>query len=123
MVNTKLAHKIYMDAIIQEVKDENEKTKRIADYSDSDVLLQIYINRVLLFIYAVLYLLLLLSLYIHREETPYVIIIIVALFFLAYPFFIDFVGTNITSMFVKLKNMFYTGNALIMYKPADKATY
>lgn len=112
-----------MDAIIQEVKDENEKTKRIADYSDSDVLLQIYINRVLLFIYAVLYLLLLLSLYIHREETPYVIIIIVALFFLAYPFFIDFVGTNITSMFVKLKNMFYTGNALIMYKPADKATY
>ncbi len=112
-----------MDSIIQEVASENEKTKRIAEYSDTDVLLQIYINRVLLLIYAVLYLLLLLSLYVHREETPIAISIIIALFFLAYPFFIDFVGTNLSSMFVSLKNTFYTGNALIMYKPSDKATY
>lgn len=112
-----------MDNIIKEVTEENDKNKRIVEYSDTDVLLQIYVNRIMLVIYAVLYLLLLLSLYIHREESSLVVGVVVALFFLAYPFLIDFIGNNLTSMFVSLKNKFYTGNALIMYKPADKATY
>jgi hypothetical protein len=112
-----------MDAAVKEIEEENAKTARINTYAETDVMLQIYINRVLLLIYAVLYLLLLLSLYIHRGESSLIISIIVALFFLAYPFFVDFIGQNVTNMFITLKNAVYSGNALFMYKPKTTATY
>lgn len=112
-----------MEKAVDEIKEENAKTERINAYSETDIMLQIYINRVLLLIYAVLYILLLLSLYIHRGESSIITSILVALFFLVYPFFVDFIGENLKNMFVSLKNSVYTGNALFMYKPKTTATY
>ncbi len=109
--------------IKQEVEEDNAKNKRIIDYSETDILLQKYINRILLVIYAVLYLLLLLSLFIHRAESSIIISAVVAVFFLAYPFFINIIGEYITSMFITLKNTLYSGNALFLYKPKTTATY
>lgn len=106
-----------------QAEDENTKNKRLIIYSDTDIWLQKYINRILLVIYAVLYLLLLLSLFIHREESSLIVSIIVAIFFLAYPFFIDLIGQYITGMFISLKNTLYSGNALFLYKPKKTVTY
>ena len=117
----------YMEAAINKeskrLNDEVAKQNRINSYSNIDIQMQKYINKLLLVIYAVLFLLLLLSLFLNREGSSLITSIIVAAFFLVYPFSMSFIGTNLTNMFVSLKNTFYKGNALIMYKPSTQATY
>ncbi len=123
-----------MDAEYSIIQNENKNLKkeidsltnststnsRINAYFLEDKALAIYINRVLLLVYGVAYLLMLFSLFLHRESAGIIFIVAMIVTFSAFPFFIDGVSKYMYDRFINIMQLVYKGNALYLYKPPDK---
>jgi len=106
--------------IITQLADDTSKNTRLNTYFAEDQATVLYLNRILLLTYIVIYFFLLMSLFLNREKTPLVSIIIIAVVFFAFPFFIDNVSKYMYSRFLELMQLLYKGNSVYLYKPPTK---
>lgn len=127
-------YSVKMDAEYSIIQNENTNIKkeinslttstttnsRANTYFLEDKALALYINRMLLFVYAVAYLLMLFSLFIHRESAGILFIVSMIVVFLIFPFFIDGITKYMYDRFIDAMQLIYKGNAMYLYKPPDK---
>lgn len=85
-----------------------------------DKALAMYINRMLLFVYGVAYLLMLFSLFVHRASAGIGFIIVMIVVFFLFPFVIDGISKYMYDQFISAMQLIYRGNALYLYKPPTK---
>ena len=85
-----------------------------------DKALAMYINRMLLFVYGVAYLLMLFSLFVHRASAGIGFIIVMIVVFFIFPFVIDGISKYMYDQFISAMQLIYRGNALYLYKPPTK---
>jgi hypothetical protein len=126
-----------MDAEYSIIQNENTNVKkeinsitnntltnsRTNTYFMEEKALALYINRVLLLVYGIAYLLMLFSLFIHRESAGISFIILMIVVFLLFPFFIDGITKYMYNQFISVMQLIYKGNAFYLYKPPDKIDF
>jgi hypothetical protein len=105
---------------IDSLNNSTSKNTRLNTYYAEDQALVLYLNRILLVSYIVIYLVVLLSVYLNREETPIMTIISIVVIFAAFPFFIDIVSKYMYSKFLDIMHLLYKGNSVYLYKPPEK---
>lgn len=126
-----------MDAEYSILQNENKNVKKEIDsltdstltnsrtnaYFMEDKALAMYINRVLLLVYYVAYLLMLFSLFVHRGSAGIPFIIIMIVVFFIFPFVVDGISKYMYDQFISAMQLIYKGNALYLYKPPTKIDF
>jgi hypothetical protein len=126
-----------MDAEYYIIQNENTNIKKELDsltnststnsrtntYFMEEKALALYINRVLLLVYGIAYLLMLFSLFMHRESAGILFIILMIVIFSLFPFFIDGITKYMYNQFISAMQLIYKGNAFYLYKPPDKIDF
>jgi hypothetical protein len=105
---------------INSLTNSTSTNSRTNTYFMENKALALYINRILLFVYGVAYLLMLFSLLIHRESAGIPFIILMIVVFSLFPFFIDGISKYMYDRFISAMQLIYKGNAMYLYKPSDK---
>jgi hypothetical protein len=108
---------------INSVTNNTMTNSRTNTYFMEEKALALYINRVLLLVYGIAYLLMLFSLFIHRESAGISFIILMIVVFLLFPFFIDGITKYMYNQFISVMQLIYKGNAFYLYKPPDKIEF
>ena len=105
---------------INSLVDSTSKNTRLNTYFAEDQALVLYLNRILLLTYIVIYVFVLLSLYLNRATTPIITTISIAVIFAALPYFIDFISKYMYYRFLNIMQLLYKGNSVYLYKPPEK---
>ena len=87
---------------INSVTNNTMTNSRTNTYFMEEKALALYINRVLLLVYGIAYLLMLFSLFIHRESAGISFIILMIVVFLLFPFFIDGITKYMYNQFISV---------------------
>ena len=110
----------YLQKEINSLVDSTSKNTRLNTYFAEDQALVLYLNRILMLTYIVIYVFVLLSLYLNRATTPITTTISIAVIFLALPYFIDLISKYMYYRFLNIMQLFYKGNSVYLYKPPEK---
>jgi hypothetical protein len=102
------------------LNDSTTLNARLNTYYSEDRAFSIYLNRVLLIAYIIVYVFLLLTLYLNRATMPIISIVAMVVVFFAFPFFIDSFSKYAYSQFLNIMHLFYKGNSFYLYKPPEK---
>lgn len=105
---------------IDNLTNSTSTNSRTNTYFMEDKALAMYINRMLLFVYGVAYLLMLFSLFVHRASAGIGFIIVMIVVFFLFPFVIDGISKYMYDQFISAMQLIYRGNALYLYKPPTK---
>ena len=108
---------------INSITNSTSTNSRTNSYFMEEKALALYINRVLLLVYGIAYLLMLVSLFIHRESAGISFIILMIVIFSLFPFFIDGITKYMYNQFISVMQLIYKGNAFYLYKPPDKIDF
>lgn len=105
---------------IDSLTDSTSKNLRLNTYSSEDQAMVLYLNRIMLLSYIVIYVFVLLSLYLNRETTPIATTVSIAVIFAALPYFIDLISKYMYYRFLNVMQLLYKGNSVYLYKPPEK---
>jgi hypothetical protein len=105
---------------IDSLTDSTSKNLRLNIYSSEDQALVLYLNRIMLLSYIVIYVFVLLSLYLNRETTSIATTVSIAVIFAALPYFIDLISKYMYYRFLNVMQLLYKGNSVYLYKPPEK---
>lgn len=105
---------------IDSLTDSTSKNLRLNTYSSEDQALVLYLNRIMLLSYIVIYVFVVLSLYLNRETTPIATTVSIAVIFAALPYFIDLISKYMYYRFLNVMQLLYKGNSVYLYKPPEK---
>jgi hypothetical protein len=100
--------------------DNTTKNTRLNTYFAEDQAMVLYLNRILLLTYIMIYVFVLLSLYLNRATTPITTTISIAVIFAALPYFIDLISKYMYYRFLNIMQLLYKGNSVYLYKPPEK---
>ena len=100
--------------------DSTQKNLRLNTYFAEDQTFVIYLNRIFLIVYIVIYAFVLLSLYLNSKNTPIITSVSIALIFAAFPYFIDIISKYMYYKFLSIMKLLYKGNSIYLYKPPEK---
>lgn len=119
--NTKIeeANK-YLQTEIDSLTNSANANSRINTYFAEDKMLLIYVNRMMLIIYIGIYFSLLFSLYLHRQTTSILNMVVISVVFFLLPYAIDIIAKYLYNKFISAMQILYKGNALYLYKPVNK---
>jgi hypothetical protein len=104
-------------AKIDNLKSDTDVSDRAESYFSEDKALVLYINKMMIFMYIIIYLVLLFGLYMNYAETTPIKIGIIVVIFTAIPFTIDFLSKFLYKRFHEILQFFYKGNSLYLYTP------
>ena len=110
----------YLQKEINSLIDSTTKNTRLNTYFAEDQAMVLYLNRILLLTYIVIYVFVLLSLYLNRATTPIITTISIAVIFAALPYFIDLISKYMYYRFLNIMQLLYKGNSVYLYKPPEK---
>ena len=102
---------------IQMLDSDTNVADRVDTYFTENQALVLYINKMLLFMYVIAYLIFAFSLYTQYGEMSAVKIGILLTVFALLPFTIDFMSKFIYKRFKEILHIFYKGNSLYLYEP------
>jgi hypothetical protein len=105
---------------IDSLSDSTSKNLRLNTYSSEDQAMVLYLNRIMLLSYIVIYVFVLLSLYLNRATTPITTTFSIAAIFAALPYFIDLISKYMYYRFLNVMQLLYKGNSVYLYKPPEK---
>ena len=105
---------------IDSLTDSTSKNLRLNTYSSEDQAMVLYLNRIMLLSYIVIYVFVLLSLYLNRETTSIATTVSIAVIFAALPYFIDLISKYMYYRFLNVMQLLYKGNSVYLYKPPEK---
>jgi len=105
---------------IDSLTDTTSKNLRLNTYSSEDQALVLYLNRIMLLSYIVIYVFVVLSLYLNRETTSIATTVSIAVIFAALPYFIDLISKHMYYRFLNIMQLLYKGNSVYLYKPPEK---
>ena len=105
---------------IDSLTDSTSKNFRLNTYSSEDQAMVLYLNRIMLLSYIVIYVFVLLSLYLNRATTPITTTVSIAVIFAALPYFIDLISKYMYYRFLNVMQLLYKGNSVYLYKPPEK---
>jgi hypothetical protein len=110
----------YLQKEIDFLSDNTNTVSRMNTYFAEDKMLSIYVNRMMLIIYIGIYFAVLYSLFLNRQSTSTLSIVVIAVVFFLLPYAIDIIAKYMYNKFISAMQILYKGNALYMYKPVDK---
>jgi hypothetical protein len=110
----------YLQKEIDSLINSTNTSSRMNTYFAEDKMLSIYVNRMMIIIYIGIYFALLYSLFLNRQSTSTLSIVVIAVVFLLLPYAIDIIAKYMYNKFISAMHILYKGNALYMYKPVDK---
>ena len=105
---------------VNSLNDSTLLNSRINTYSLEDQALALYLNRILLIVYVIIYGFVLFSLYLNRAKTSILTMVAITITFFALPFFIDTISKYMYHRFLDIMQLLYKGNSLYLYKPPEK---
>ena len=105
---------------IDSLSDSTSKNSRLNSYFSEDQAMVLYLNRIMLLSYIVIYVFVLLSLYLNRATTPITTTFSIAAIFAALPYFIDLISKYMYYRFLNVMQLLYKGNSVYLYKPPEK---
>ena len=102
---------------IQNLENEANVASRMDTYFFEDQALVLYINKMLIFVYVVIYLIMAFGFYTHYGEMSALKIGGLLTIFAILPFAIDLISKFIYKRFLEILHFFYRGNSLYLYEP------
>ena len=102
---------------IQNLENEANVASRTDTYFFEDQALVLYINKMLIFVYVVIYLIMAFGFYTHYGEMSALKIGGLLTIFAILPFAIDLISKFIYKRFLEILHFFYRGNSLYLYEP------
>ena len=103
-----------IDAAITDITGEQAINNRKINYFGQDKYVNMYVNRIGLILYYIVFILLALSFYYNRESYSIVMIVISLIVFALLPFVIKYITRFAYEQFLGLLKVFYKGNALYL---------
>jgi hypothetical protein len=103
-----------IDAAITDITGEQSINNRKINYFSQDKYVNMYVNRIGLILYYIVFILLALSFYYNRESYSIVMIVISLIVFALLPFVIKYITRFAYEQFLGLLKVFYKGNALYL---------
>ena len=103
-----------IDAAITDITGEQAINNRKMNYFSQDKYINMYVNRIGLILYYIVFILLALSFYYNRESYSIVMIVISLIVFALLPFVIKYITHFAYEKFLGLLKVFYKGNALYL---------
>jgi hypothetical protein len=103
-----------IDAAITDITGEQSINNRKMNYFSQDKYINMYVNRIGLILYYIVFILLALSFYYNRESYSIVMIVISLIVFALLPFVIKYITRFAYEQFLGLLKVFYKGNALYL---------
>ena len=103
-----------INAAITDITGEQEINNRKINYFGQDKYVNMYVNRIGLILYYIVFILLALSFYYNRESYSIVMIVISLIVFALLPFVIKYITRFAYEQFLGLLKVFYKGNALYL---------
>jgi len=102
---------------INTLENEANVVSRADTYFFEDQALVLYINKMLIFTYGIIYLIMAFGLYTRYAEMSAVKIGGLLIIFAILPFTIDFISKFVYKRFKEVLHFFYRGNSLYLYEP------
>jgi hypothetical protein len=102
---------------IQKLDSNANMVSRTETYFTENQALVLYINKMFIFMYAIVYIILVFGFYTHYGEISAAKIVILLTVFALLPFTIDFISKFIYKRFKEILHIFYKGNSLYLYEP------
>ena len=102
---------------IQKLENEANVVSRADTYFSEDQALVLYINKMLIFTYVVIYLIMAFGFYTQYGKMSALKIGGLLIIFAILPFTIDFISKFIYNRFKEVLHFFYRGNSLYLYEP------
>lgn len=102
---------------IESVKAEQTKSDRLEFYSGQKELLLTYILKILGLLYLIVYIILVISIVMKRQNIGLFMAIILVMFFGVFPFIVDYVARYAYYRWLDLVHYIYAGNAIYLYQP------
>jgi hypothetical protein len=103
-----------IDSTIRDITGEQALSNRKVIYFDQDKYINLYVNRIGVILYYIVFILLALSFYLNRESYSIIVIVISLIIFALLPFVIKYITRFAYEQFLGLLKMFYKGNALYL---------
>ncbi len=102
---------------IQNLDSDANMVSRTETYFTENQALVLYINKMLIFMYVIVYIILIFGFYTHYGEISAIKIGILLTVFALLPFTIDFISKFIYKRFKEVLHIFYKGNSMYLYEP------
>lgn len=102
---------------IQNLDSDANMVSRTETYFTENQALVLYINKMFIFMYVIVYMILVFGMYTHYGKISAVKIVILLTVFALLPFTIDFMSKFIYKRFKEILHIFYKGNSLYLYEP------
>ena len=102
---------------IQNLESDANVASRADTYFFEDQALVLYINKMLIFVYVIIYLILAFGIYTQYSKMSAVKIGGLLTIFAILPFTIDFISKFLYKRFKEVLHFFYRGNSLYLYEP------
>ena len=103
-----------INEVINNITEEQELNNRKINYFGQDKYINLYVNRVGIILYYIVFILLALSFYLNRESYSIIMIVISLILFALLPFVIKYIANFAYEQFLGLLKLFYKGNALYL---------
>jgi hypothetical protein len=111
-----------IDNAINEINSTAITNNRRGYYFSQDKTILIYVNKVLLILYYIIFIVFAVSLYLNRESYSIISIVIILILFGLLPYIIKYITRFAYNKFLDLAHLFYKGNVRYLGPPADTAT-
>ena len=103
-----------INEVINNITEEQELNNRKINYFGQDKYINLYVNRVGIILYYIVFILLALSFYLNRESYSIIMIVISLILFALLPFVIKYITNFAYEQFLGLLKLFYKGNSLYL---------
>lgn len=105
-----------IDKAIAEVEAKTNINNRLEYVFSQKLLMARYMNKILFYVYYVVFILFALSLYLNREKYGMVVIVLILLLFGLLPFIIGFITQFAYHRFLDLAHVFHSGNVMYVQR-------
>ena len=102
---------------IQIIENDANVASRADTYFNENQALVLYINKMMIFMYAIIYIIMAFGFYTQYGKMSALLIGGLLTIFAILPFTIDFISKFIYKRFLEILHFFYSGNSLYLYEP------
>ena len=102
---------------IKSVTTNKDKSERLEYYSAQNEALLIYVRKILFILYYIVFVMMVITLYMKRQQLSLIFVGIILVFFGIFPYIVDYVATYAYYRWLDIMHYFYAGNAAYLYQP------
>ena len=102
---------------INSVKTNKDKAERLEHYSTQNEVLLIYVRKILFILYYIVFVMMVITLYMKRQQLSLIFVGILIVFFGIFPYIVNYVATYAYYRWLDIMHYVYAGNAAYLYQP------